>query len=99
MTTNKSDNDTVQRNLKQNYLKERTKRFALEIIQLVEKLPKGRTADILGRQLLAAGTSAGANPVLHAGQDLLQISFQRWVLLKKRLMSQYTGWNCLLIVD
>ena len=61
MTTNKSDNDTVQRNLKQNYLKERTKRVALEIIKLVEKLPKGRTSDILGRQLLAAGTSAGAN--------------------------------------
>jgi four helix bundle protein len=33
----------------------------LEIIKLVEKLPKGRTADILGRQLLAAGTSVGAN--------------------------------------
>src|SRR4030042_652085 len=61
MTTNKSDNDTVQRNLNQNYPKERTKRFALEIIKLVEKLPKGRTSDILGRQLLAAGTSAGAN--------------------------------------
>jgi four helix bundle protein len=61
MTTNKSDNDTVQRNLNQNYLKERTKRFALEIIKLVEKLPKGKTSDILGRQLLAAGTSAGAN--------------------------------------
>jgi four helix bundle protein len=61
MTTNKSDNDTVQRNLNQNYLKERTKRFALEIIKLVEKLPKEKTSDILGRQLLAAGTSAGAN--------------------------------------
>ena len=61
MTTNKSDNDTVQRNLNQNYLKERTKRFALKIIKLVEKLPKGRTSDILGRQLLAAGTSAGAH--------------------------------------
>jgi len=28
---------------------------------LVERLPKGRTADILGRQLLGAGTSVGAN--------------------------------------
>jgi four helix bundle protein len=61
MTTNESDNDTVERNSNQNYLKERTKRFALDIIKLVEKLPKGRTADILGRQLLAAGTSVGAN--------------------------------------
>jgi four helix bundle protein len=40
---------------------ERTKRFASEIIKLVEKLPKGRISDILGRQLLAVGTSVGAN--------------------------------------
>jgi len=61
MTTNESDKNRVERNLNQNYLKERTKRFALDIIKLVEKLPKGRTVDILGRQLLAAGTSVGAN--------------------------------------
>ena len=61
MRSNESNKDRVERNLNQNYLKERTKRFALEIIKLVEKLPKGRTADILGRQLLAAGTSVGAN--------------------------------------
>jgi len=44
-----------------NYLMERTKRFALKIIELVESLPKTRTADIIGRQLLKAGTSVGAN--------------------------------------
>jgi len=42
-------------------LRERTKRFALKIIKAVEKLPKGRTADIIGRQLLKSGTSVGAN--------------------------------------
>jgi len=41
--------------------KERTKQFALKIIKVVEMLPKGRTTDILGRQLLGAGTSVGAN--------------------------------------
>jgi four helix bundle protein len=46
---------------KQNYLKERTKMFALQIIKLVEQLPKGRTADVIGRQLLESGTSVGAN--------------------------------------
>lgn len=45
---------------KQNYLKERTKMFALQIIKLVEQLPKGRTADVTGRQLFESGTSAGA---------------------------------------
>jgi four helix bundle protein len=39
----------------------RTKRFALAIVQLVEELPVGRTADVIGKQLLRAGTSVGAN--------------------------------------
>ena len=47
--------------MEQSYLKERTKSFALGIIKLVESLPKGRTADGIGRQLLDAGTSVGAN--------------------------------------
>jgi len=42
-------------------LKQRTKQFALRIIRLVEALPRGRTADVLGRQLLRSGTSVGAN--------------------------------------
>jgi four helix bundle protein len=42
-------------------LKDRTKRFAIKVIQLVDSLPKGRISDILGRQLLRAGTSVGAN--------------------------------------
>jgi four helix bundle protein len=42
-------------------LKQRTKQFALRIIELVESLPKNRTAEILGRQLLRSGTSIGSN--------------------------------------
>jgi four helix bundle protein len=42
-------------------LKSRTKAFALRIIRLVEALPKGRTADVIGKQLLRSGTSVGAN--------------------------------------
>jgi len=41
--------------------KERTKRFALAVARLVETLPRTRTADVLGRQLLRAGTSVGTN--------------------------------------
>ena len=47
--------------MEETYLKERTKSFALNVIKLVESLPKGRTADVIGRQLLDAGTSVGAN--------------------------------------
>lgn len=42
-------------------LRERTKHFALRVVKLVEALPKGRTAEVIGRQLIRAGTSVGAN--------------------------------------
>ena len=42
-------------------LKQRTKRFGLEVIKLVESLPKTRTTEVIGRQLLRSGTSVGAN--------------------------------------
>ncbi len=42
-------------------LKLRTKRFALEVFKFVEELPRGRTCEVLGRQLLRSGTSVGAN--------------------------------------
>ncbi len=42
-------------------LKERTKQFALRIIRLSESLPKSRESDVIGRQILRAGTSVGAN--------------------------------------
>jgi four helix bundle protein len=39
----------------------RTKAFALAIIRLVEGLPRSRAVDVIGRQLLRAGTSVAAN--------------------------------------
>lgn len=41
--------------------KDRTKRFAPRIIKLVESLPSKRAAQVIGGQLLRAGTSVGAN--------------------------------------
>lgn len=42
-------------------MKKRTKQFALRVIRLVESLPKGQTADVIGKQLLRSGCSVGAN--------------------------------------
>lgn len=42
-------------------LKQRTKRFGLNVIQLVEALPKTRTGEVLGRQLLRSATAVGAH--------------------------------------
>ncbi len=42
-------------------LEERTKRFALRVIRFVAALPPNKIANVLGYQLLKAGTSIGAN--------------------------------------
>ena len=42
-------------------LKDRTKKFALRVIRLCESLPKGKSANVIGSQLLRCGTSVAAN--------------------------------------
>jgi four helix bundle protein len=42
-------------------LEHRTKKSAVRIVQFVENLPKNKTSDGLGYQLLKSGTSVGAN--------------------------------------
>jgi four helix bundle protein len=42
-------------------LRQWTKQFALSVISLVETLPKSKTADVIGGQLIRSGTSVGAN--------------------------------------
>ena len=42
-------------------LKERTKQFALRAIKLIDALPRKRSAEVIGRQLLRSATSVGAN--------------------------------------
>jgi four helix bundle protein len=47
--------------VKSDDLRSRTKAFALAVIDLTEKLPRTRAAEVIGRQLLRSGTSVGAN--------------------------------------
>ena len=42
-------------------LKARTKGYALRVIALVDALPRTRSAEVIGRQLLRCATSVGAN--------------------------------------
>jgi four helix bundle protein len=44
-----------------NDLKERTKRFALDVIRLCSALPAKAEFRVIGNQLMRAGTSVGAN--------------------------------------
>src|SRR5690349_19093556 len=39
----------------------RTRAFASAVVALVEELPRSRSADVVGLQLLRSGTSVGAN--------------------------------------
>jgi len=42
-------------------LKNRTKRFAVEVIRIVDKLPRSISSEVIARQLVKAATSVGAN--------------------------------------
>jgi len=41
--------------------KDRTKQLALRVIRMIESLPPGRTADVIGKQILRSATSVAAN--------------------------------------
>jgi four helix bundle protein len=47
--------------MKDNDLRDRTKRFALNIVRMFTSLPKIAEATVLGKQVLRSGTSIGAN--------------------------------------
>jgi len=42
-------------------LETRTKEFALQLIDFVERMPRNRAGNVVGRQLLRSGMSIGAN--------------------------------------
>ena len=49
--------DWLIKHMDENVFKKRTKQLALRIIKVVDALPKNRTADVIGRQLIRSGTS------------------------------------------
>ena len=49
------------RRMKHQNLQDRTRKFALSIIEFTEQLKRDDTSRVLGRQLLRSGTSVGAN--------------------------------------
>jgi four helix bundle protein len=52
---------TIGGSMDEKEFKQRTKRLAPDLIQLVEALPRTKTADVIGRQVLRSATSFGAN--------------------------------------
>jgi hypothetical protein len=74
-------------------LKDRTKRFALEIIKPVEKLPTRIVAQTVGRQLVKRGHRSGLITDLLAEGGRERNSPPSWVLLRKRQMKARSGWK------
>ena len=42
-------------------MRKRTRKFALDVMKLVEGFPKTRAGDVIGKQMLRSATSVGAN--------------------------------------
>ena len=47
--------------MNQEELKARTKQFALRVMRLVDALPRSRSGNAIGNQLVRSGTSVGSN--------------------------------------
>jgi four helix bundle protein len=57
----------------ENSFKLRTKQLALRFIEMVDALPKNRTTDVIGRQLIRSGISIGANYRQRVAASLLRM--------------------------
>ena len=53
--------NVLPRSMKHQNLRDRTRRFALDVIRFCERLPRDETCKVIGRQLLRSGTAVGAN--------------------------------------
>jgi four helix bundle protein len=42
-------------------MKDRTRRYGIRVLRVADALPRGRTHDLIARQLARCGTSVGAN--------------------------------------
>jgi four helix bundle protein len=74
-----------------NDLQERTKFFALQIIDLVERLPVTRSGQAVARQLIRSGTSIGAN-YSEASRAQSKVDFIHKVALSTKEASETVFW-------
>ena len=79
--------------MNQEEMKQRTKLFALGVIQLVESLPKERTQKCLVDNCCDQGPQLDQTIGVVVEPSLLQTSFLKWVLLKRKWMNHCIGWS------
>ena len=79
-------------------LKERTMKFALRVLDVVDALPKGTKGWAIGRQLCRSGTSVAANYRAAARAKSPADFIHKLSLWKKRLMRPFSG-SSLIVAD
>ncbi len=77
-------------------LEERTKKFSLDVIRYVSKLPRSREVDILARQLLRSATSIGAN-YREANRGVSRADFANKIGIVQKEAAETQYWIELLI--
>lgn len=76
-------------------IKKRSYPFALEIIKFINSLPKNKTAEIIGTQLLRAATSIGAN-IIEAQASSSKRDFVNFFHHSLKSANETKFWLCLL---
>jgi four helix bundle protein len=74
--------------------KRRTKELGLRVIRLVEALPEGNTAGIIGRQLLRSATSVGANYRAACRSRSVADMIAKLSIVEEEGATPAIGWNC-----
>lgn len=74
-------------------LQDRTKKFAVRIINAFARLPKDEAARTIGRQFLRSGISIAANIESLVGRGLRLISYQKSASLPRKWMKRLSGSN------
>ncbi|WP_206171005.1 four helix bundle protein [Phragmitibacter flavus] len=77
-------------------MKKRTKAFAVRIISMVDTLPKKMSADVIGRQVLRAATSVGANyRAAYRARSTDEFRAKLGIVEEEADESLFFGWNSL----
>jgi len=72
-------------------IEQRTYKFAIDIIRLVDKFPKTTVAFILGKQLIRSGTSINSN-IIHAKSSLTKREFTYYLNIAKKEAKETKSW-------
>jgi four helix bundle protein len=74
-------------------LRARTKSYALGVMSLVETLPRTRSADVIGRQLIRSATSVGANYRAACRAKSKPDFIAKIGIVEEEAMNVFTGWS------